>query len=290
MDIWDQSAQPPNGQGDNDTSVTSSELSDAALRLLSKPENTGGRFFLWLHYFDPHEQYMPHPDAPSFLPPRDENPNPGYAVQQKAAYDAEVWFTDKHIGRVLDYISSQPWGKRTAVVLTSDHGEAFSEHGMNWHGMEIWEPLIRVPLLMAVPGIAPHHVPLKRSQIDLVPTLLDLMSVPEPPPGELSGRSMLPDLTTPAGGTFEERDVLVDMPVGPNNGMRRALISGDTPGMKLLHFGGQQFELFDLAADPQEKHDLSGDRTKLMPMIERYNAHRAQLREIAVPPVQPTQK
>ncbi len=286
MDVWDHSAQPASGQGDNDTSVTSSELSDAALRLLAKPENTQGRFFLWLHYFDPHEQYMAHPGAPSFLPPQPATAQagPSYMVQQKAAYDAEVWFTDKHIGRVLDYIEAQPWGKRTAIVVTSDHGEAFAEHGMSWHGMEIWEPLVRVPLVIAVPGIRPHHVPVKRSQIDLVPTLLDVLTIPQPGPGELSGRSMLEDLVAEPSSKLEERDVLIDMPIGPHTGMRRALISGETPGMKLIHLGGDQFELFDLAADPGERNDLALDRAKLRPMLERFNAQRARLREIAVPP------
>jgi arylsulfatase A-like enzyme len=288
MDVWDHSAQPPSGQGDNDTSVTSAELSNAALRLLAKPENTEGRFFLWLHYFDPHEQYMPHEGAPSFLAPGATS----YTAQQKAAYDAEVWFTDQHIGRVLDYVASQPWGARTAFVVTSDHGEAFSDHGMSWHGVEIWEPLVRVPFLVVVPGIAPHHVPVKRSQIDLVPTVLDILSVPQPPPGELSGRSMMADLvpgpeSSDAGSSFEERDVLIDMPIGPHTGMRRALISGDTPGMKLIHFGGEQYELFDLASDPGEKTDLVLDRSKFAPMLQRFNAHRAQLREIAVPPAAP---
>jgi hypothetical protein len=69
--------------------------------------------------------------------------------------------------------------------------------------------------------------------------------------------------------------------------MRRALISGDTPGMKLIHFGGEQYELFDLASDPGEKTDLVLDRSKFAPMLQRFNAHRAQLREIAVPPAAP---
>jgi arylsulfatase A-like enzyme len=281
MDTWDISAMPASGQGDNDTSVTSGELSNAALRLLAKPENTGQRFFLWLHYFDPHEQYMPHDGVPEEIAAGAVGPR----QIAKAAYDGEVWFTDKHIGRVLDYIQSQPWGAHTAVVLTSDHGEAFDDHSMNWHGGEIWECLVRVPLLIYVPGLAPHHVPVKRSQIDLVPTLLDIMSVPQPEAGELSGRSMISDLAAPAGSSFEERDVYIDMPIGPYTGMRHALITGTTPGTKLYHFGGNQFALFDLAADPGEKEDLSqSDPGRFHDMLERFAQTRARLKEIVVPP------
>ena len=111
---------------------------------------------------------MPHDDAPDF------------GTGNKAAYDAEVWYTDKHIGRVLDYIASQPWGAKTAVIVTADHGEAFGEHDMRWHGYELWETLVRVPVVVYVPGVSPHRVPVKRSHVDLVPTVLDLMSVWRP--------------------------------------------------------------------------------------------------------------
>jgi choline-sulfatase len=275
MEVWDLSSKPPSGQGDNDTSITSAQLSDAALRILKKEENTSRRFFLWLHYFDPHEQYMPHEGAPSF------------GTNAKALYDGEVWFTDRHIGRVLSYIEEQPWGAKTAIVVTADHGEAFGEHNMRWHGYEIWEPLVRVPMLIYVPGMAPHRVPVKRSHIDIVPTMLDVMGVPPPPPGELSGQSMMIDLVNKPGEPFEERDVLIDMPPGPFTAMRHALIHGDTPGMKLIRLESGQYQLFDLASDPDEKEDLASDKEKLGEMIGLFQAKRATLKEIVVKPDAP---
>ncbi len=274
FDTFDLHAMPPDGQGDNDISVTSKDLSDAAIRLLRKPESTSKRFFLWIHYFDPHEQYMPHDDAPDF------------GAGNKAAYDAEVWFTDKHVGRVLDYIASQPWGAKTAVIVTADHGEAFGEHNMHWHGYELWEPLVRVPFVVYVPGVPPHHVPVKRSHVDFVPTVLDLMSAWRPADGELSGESMIDDVI--GGRPFVERDVYIDMPIGPFTPMRHALIHGTTPGMKLIHLDSGQFQLFDLAADPDEKEDLSADKAKLDPMVELFRAKRGGLKEIDVKPVIPT--
>ncbi|WP_394838789.1 sulfatase-like hydrolase/transferase [Pendulispora rubella] len=279
MDEWDTSAKPATGQGDTDTSVTSKELSDAALKLLAKPENTSGRFFMWLHYFDPHAQYAAHEGAPNFVPEGTKSPG----KINKGAYDGEVWFVDHHIGRVLDAIAAQPWGKRTAVVVTSDHGEAFGEHHMNWHGHEIWEVLVRVPLLVYVPGLTPHHVPVKRGAIDVVPTLLDIMHV-EAPSGELSGQSMWADLASKPGASFPERDVYVDMPIGPYTGMRRAIIHGPTPGMKLIHFGGSNYSLFDLSSDPDEKEDLAEDKSKFRPMYEALQAQRARMKEIDVKP------
>ena len=278
FDTFDISAIPAEGQGAaSDSTTTSAEVTDAALKLL-EARASGGRFFMWVHYFDPHEQYVPHPGAPDFGDPAKPS---GWRMH--ALYDGEVWFTDKHIGRLLDYARSQGWWKDTVVVVTSDHGESMNEHGIFFqHGFEIWEPLVRVPLIIRVPGLPAHRVPVKRSVIDVVPTLLDLMRVPRPPPGELSGQSMMDDLTAKAGAPYAERDVYIDMPEGPFTHMRRAIIHGDTPGMKLVHLGGRQYQLFDLAADPDELEDLAGDPAKLGPMIDAMQAKRANLREIVV--------
>jgi arylsulfatase A-like enzyme len=206
------------------------------------------------------------------------------AEQVRAAYDGEVWFTDSQIGRILDYIQAQKYAKETVIVVSSDHGEAFGDHGMSFHGFEIWESLARVPLIIHVPGVTPHHVPNKRSQIDLVPTILDLLRIAPPPKGELSGRSLMDDLFPSEPGKFAERDVYIDMPIGPYTGMRRALIHGDGPGMKLIHSGGNLYQLFDLATDPEEKLDLSKDKEKLAPMIEAMQRKRATMHELDVKP------
>jgi arylsulfatase A-like enzyme len=277
-EVFDLSAMPTSGQSDTDTNATSPQLTDAAIKLLGAHGNS--RFFLWVHYFDPHAQYVPHEGAPDFTDPRKP---PGWKL--RALYDGEVWFTDRALGRLVDYVDSQPWGKNTIIALTSDHGEAMGEHGINFqHGFEVWEPLMRVPLLMRVPGVAPHRVPMKRSVIDLVPTLLDLMRVPQPSPGQLSGQSAVGDLVAKPGEAFEERDVYIDMPDGPYTHMRRALIHGVTPGMKLIHFGGRQYQLYDLGNDPGEQEDLSPNASLLAPMVQALRAKRGTLREISVKP------
>jgi arylsulfatase A-like enzyme len=146
---------------------------------------------------------------------------------------------------------------------------------------------------MYVPGVSPHHVAVKRSHVDLVPTVLDLMNVPQPAEGELSGASMIDDVIGNAAGNgngavaAEERDVYIDMPAGPFTAMRHALIHGPTPGMKLIHLDSGQFQLFDLATDPDEKEDLSSDKAKLDEMVTLFRAKRGSLKEIEVKPVTP---
>jgi arylsulfatase A-like enzyme len=278
---FDLSAKPGSGQGDTDASITSPALTDAALRMLKNPANTSGRFFMWIHYFDPHAQYLPHEDAPDF--------RRSGVSESRAAYDAEVWFTDKHLGRLLDFVRSQDFAKRTAIVVTSDHGEAFNDHGMNWHGGELWESLVHVPLVFYVPGVKPHRVPVKRGHIDVVPTLLDILKIPAPPAGELSGVSMLGDILNDgdhAGdlASYPERDVYLDMPVGPYTQMRRGVIHGATPGLKLIHFGGNLYNLFDLETDPAEATDIASDKTRFDPVFAAFQTIRGGLHEVDATP------
>jgi arylsulfatase A-like enzyme len=279
FDQFDLSAMPSSGQTDTDTNSTSPQLTSAAIKMLDA-HGAQSRFFLWVHYFDPHLQYVPHTGAPDF-----SDPSAPAGGKMRALYDGEVWFTDQAIGRLLDYIKGQPWGKDTVVAVTSDHGEAMNEHGIGFqHGFEIWEPLMRVPLILAIPGEPARRVPVKRSVIDLVPTLLDLLRIPQPGPGELSGTSMMEDITAAPSGPYDERDVYLDMPDGPYTHMRRGLLHGTTPGMKLIHFGGRQYQLYDLERDPGETRDLAGDPARLGPMIELLQAKRAALKEIYVKP------
>ena len=155
---------------------------------------------------------------------------------------------------------------------------------MTWHGMEIWESLVRVPLIVYVPDAEPRRVKGRRSQIDLAPTLHELMGGTFPGAAEMSGRSLMADVDGDPAADAEPREVYVDMPVGPYNGLRRAVITGPGAGMKLIHFGGRQYQLFDLDADPTEKKDLARDKERLAPVLDRLQAVRSRLKEIDVPP------
>ncbi len=273
FDVVDMSAAPPeNAPWDVARDATSEKLSDAALALLGAEEHTKKRFFLWIHYLDPHADYLRHEDVPSF------------GSGQRDLYDGEVAFTDKHIGRVLDAIAKAPWGKKTAVIVTSDHGEAFGEHKMYRHGFELWEELVRVPLIVHVPGAKPSRVATPRSAIDLVPTMLDLMHVPAPPSSSdgadfLSGSSLLTDIFLTPGQSPEERDILIDMPAGPYNDARRAFIH---EGLKLVISNGVARELYDLGKDPGEKRNLWKGTPEAKAIEPHYDAAISRLREIKV--------
>jgi choline-sulfatase len=249
FDVWDTTTVPAQAR-DDDTAVTSERLTDVAIRLLDD-DGAERPFFAWVHYLDPHAPYVPHEDV-SDLGARAPDAGAGRDV-----YDQEVCFTDKHVGRLLDFVQRKEWASNTAIIVTADHGEAFGERGFVRHGRELWESIVRVPLLVFVPEAPPHRVTMKRSHIDLAPTLLDLAAVTSATDGSLRGRSLLPDIDAASGAELEERDVYLDMPEGPFNEARRALITGTTPGRKLVDFGGDRYELYDLASDPLESRPLA---------------------------------
>jgi arylsulfatase A-like enzyme len=270
FDVIDSSAAPKVANIEGDQTSNSDEQSDAAIKLLASPELAQRRFFMWLHFVDPHAEYAPHPEH-------------DFGPKARDRYDGEVAFVDQHLGRLLAALERAPFGKRTAVVVTSDHGEAFGEHGMIRHGFELWEELVRVPLIIKVPGIAPRRVSARRSAIDVVPTLLDLFKLPAASRGPtdfLSGESLLPDLLRPPGTPDPERPVFVDMARGPYNAERRALIAGD---LKLTVSEGRVLGLYDLAADPAEKRDLSGDKPRTQAMREELAAFTSRLKPVAPP-------
>src|SRR5690606_21225703 len=111
------------------------------------------------HWVDPHAEYVPHEEF-------------DYGSSPRERYDGEVSFVDAQIGRVLAALQEHSLDDSTVILVSSDHGEAFSEHGMIRHGFEVWEELVRVPLILHVPGAPPRRIAERRSLIDLVPTIL----------------------------------------------------------------------------------------------------------------------
>lgn len=222
-----------------DEHVTSEKTVKLAMEILGKPENTGKRFFAWTHFMDPHDEYKKHSDAPDF------------GNKNRDRYDAEVFHTDLWLGKLLDWCKGQPWWKDTALIISSDHGEAFGENGVWKHAFDVWQVLVRVPLIVKLPETKPRRIDARRSLIDLAPTIMELLG--EKPLEQFQGKSLLPEL---AGGEAESREpIAVELAEDSHNPPRRAVISGD---YKLTVWGrGSKHLLFNLKNDPGEKTELS---------------------------------
>ncbi len=238
----------------NKDNITSERMTKLAMEMLSDPIATANdrRFFAYFHYMDPHAPYLPHEGRKS------------WGSEPRDLYDQEVHFTDEWVGKLVDWVLSQPWGAQTAVIITADHGESFGQHNLYKHGYELWEDVIHVPLLIYAPGAQARSIDEPRSHIDLAPTILELMGVR--PPSELSGVSLVPELY---GLPAKPRPVIADLPRDNLQDRRRALIQGND---KLIAFGDDRyFMLFDLASDPEETKDLIlSERERAQSLIKVY--------------------
>jgi arylsulfatase A-like enzyme len=226
---------------ETDNDVTSDKMTALGEELLAEVGSDGKRFFAWAHYMDPHDQYVKHAESPDF------------GKKARDRYDSEIWFADHHIGKLLDFARTKPWWKDTAVIVTADHGEAFGEHDMYKHAFELWEVLVRVPLFVYVPGAKPRTIDERRSHVDLAPTILELFG--SAVPAGLQGRSLVPELY---GAPPDSREpILCELAHDSHNPPRRALVSGR---YKIIDFGRERYELFDLEQDPSETNDIAKTR------------------------------
>jgi arylsulfatase A-like enzyme len=222
-----------------DNHVTSEKMTKRLIELLKMPEHTGKQFFAWAHYMDPHDQYKKHEESPDF------------GNKNRDRYDSEVWYTDYWIGKLLEFAKGQPWYEKTALVISSDHGEAFGEHGMYKHAFDVWEVLVRVPLLVVAPGAEPRRITEPRTHLDIAPTIMDLMG--QKPLDSFQGESLVPEIY---GAPPPERDVIVvELAEDSHNPHRRAIVKGDYKFT--MYETGWKRMLFNLKNDPGEEKDLS---------------------------------
>lgn len=222
-------------------------------------------FFLFLHTYEVHHPYTPGlADLQLFadhyagrLPPQisidllqDINHgrvplSPEDLAFIVAAYDAEIRSVDRGFGRLVDYLRQNGLLETTVIVVTSDHGEEFFEHGeVGWHSHTLYEELLRVPLIVRLPGARfAGRRPVQRVRsIDIAPSLLDLLGLPPAP--SFDGRSLLP--------LFPEEGALEDLPA---IAFRDTAAGEVFESLAIRRFKLAEGKLFDLEEDPWEKRD-----------------------------------
>ena len=175
----------------------------------------------------------------------------------------------------LDSLGKLGLAEDTIVVVTADHGEAFEEHGVGGHGKNLYRETVRVPLMMRVPGTSARRVPDFVSMVDVKPTLLDLLGLPQPK--GLAGRSLTPLI---AGRPLDERPIVSELGRKQNR-RSAALIEGGYKVIWEIDAGRQQ--LFDLNVDRLEERDLSTQQPdRLEAMTKRLNSLRESARKVAL--------
>lgn len=200
------------------------------------------KFFLWMHFYDPHLNYERHPEAPDF------------GKTQADLYDGEIWFTDQQFGRVLDELRAQGLWDKTAIIVVGDHGESLGEHGIVAHGYHLYTPHTKVPFVFRVPGLpAGQRIATPVGHVDLAPTMLNLARGAHEP--SFLGRSLVDLLAgkpadPPPAPVFQEVSY-------EGNVKRRALVTA-THHLIWNWTPDNTTECYDIARDPGELSDLWG--------------------------------
>jgi arylsulfatase A-like enzyme len=267
----------------------SKEITDQAMEWL---EGAGqGRFFLFLHYYDVHSDYASLPDFEAlFLAPYDGIAD-GSTAQLTAyregkvslgasdaphlvdRYDAGIRQMDAEIGRLLRFLEDKAWLEETLLVVTSDHGEEFFEHGGVLHGQTQYQEVLRVPLLLRGPGIPRGrrvHAPV--SLVDVVPTLLARAGIVLH--GDLDGEDLAP-LWSESGDRAPDRYLFSE---ADHNNVEHDITRSVRYRNLKLHFNrlSGEFRLYDLARDPDELEDVAASEERavgaLSTELERFLA------------------
>jgi arylsulfatase A-like enzyme len=223
-------------------------------------------FFLFVHMWDPHYNYIPPPPYDRRFDPDYDGPQDGRGLWKKrtiqkalpardlehviALYDGEIAFTDEHIGLIADELATRGLLDETLVVVAADHGEEFFEHGAFGHHRTLMDEGLLVPLVLRYPARVPagRAVASQVRLADVAPTVLELCGLA--PFTSAYGSSLVPLLEGPGA----DRAAFAELHIDQQEALR-------IPALKAMSArGGGVAEsatfVFDLAADPDERRSL----------------------------------
>jgi len=129
-------------------------------------ENQKNPWFLWIHCFDPHQQYNP--------------PEPFKTDYKDAPYNGEVAYVDHELGKLFAYMKKNQWGDNTLIIFTGDHGESLGQHGESTHGYFAYNSSIWIPLIIVSPGMKPVVADQNVCHVDIFPTVCDILGLQKP--------------------------------------------------------------------------------------------------------------
>lgn len=230
-------------------------------------QQKGKRFFLFLHTYQVHAPYVPPPAYENLLQPDEGGPSAGDTGGADAAslslqYDREIRYVDDEFRSFIESLIQKGLLEDAIVVVTSDHGEEFFEHGSRGHGGALHREVLHVPLIFYGPGI-PSGRRIRRPvrHVDLTPTLLELAGVPAP--DQAQGESLVP-LMRGLVPDLEEEPVPIFSSTWTAFGLRRlgarppafAVQLGHRKLLRYVTRRGYRYEYYDIAEDPGETTDL----------------------------------
>ncbi len=239
FDVYDDpravSAERPRPSGAPVRERKATDVADRAIQFVR--DHREERFFLFLHFFDPHQPLDP-PEPLKKLFPNDP-------------YLGEIAYVDQQLGRLFRELETLKLDRRTLIVLTADHGEGREEHGEENHGLFLYDSTLSIPLILRCPGWIPAggRVDAQVRLVDIVPTILDLTGMEVP--GNVSGATLAGLIRGEAEAGrpaySETLASLYDYGYAPLRSLRQ-------DGWKYIL--GPRPELYHLASDPKETKNL----------------------------------
>jgi arylsulfatase A-like enzyme len=267
--------------------ISTDRLTDLSIRWLGK--NKDKSVFFWIHYFDPHVPYAPPSrwlqgrekkliphigcnfDRPDdlltgvFVPTQEEK------EWIKELYNGEVRYVDHNLGRLFAALKQMGIYDRSLIILTSDHGEEFWDHGAYYHGHSLYNEVVSIPLIIKLSGkSAPKRIETTVSLQNLMPFILDYCKI-KGRWQKIYNQSLLPLLTGEKGTNAFEPQPVVSSAL--RYGEEKEALYFD--GLKYIRSEmSRQEELYNTAADPKEKNSIAaGFPEKIKQAIELLNRH-----------------
>ena len=250
------------------------EINELALTWMKS--RSDAPYFLFLNYMDPHWPYLPLPGYRNLFPHAydrmsqhfhavnegHEKANPEEVQTRVDAYDAGIRTLDDRLKELFSELESSGALENTCVVIVSDHGEAFGEHGKFEHHQSVYQEEVHIPLILKLPGqVSGQRVSRYFDMTDVMPTVLASLGMT--PPNCVEGKSRIT--------SNRVRPVIAFLGNYERDFTEHAVIEA---GLKLIVRSDAPPKLFDLTKDPGEQVDLSDQRhadvARLMAMFDAY--------------------
>lgn len=223
------------------------ESVDRALAWLKK--NPRRPFFFWLHLYDPHSPYDP--------------PEPFRSQYRGHEYDGEIVYADHELGRVIAWLKRNQLYDSSMILFVSDHGESLGEHGEHEHGFFVYNATVHVPLIVKPParsGIRPGRISRPVETAAIPTTLLEGAGIHDTMGGQLRAHGLLVTSEPSDGAAYSETFYpFSSFGWSPLHALETS---------RYHYIEAPQPELFDLAADPEEKNNLASQQTATVAVLK----------------------
>jgi len=213
-------------------------------------QNQQKKFFLWVHYYDPHMPYQP--------------PSPYKEMYSASPYAGEIAFADVYIGKLLAELKNLRLEENTLIVFCADHGESLGEHGEDTHAIFVYDATQKVPLIFCYPKMLPQgkRIKFQVRLLDIAPTILDILKIKKP--AQFQGESLLGMML---GKEKKDFPAYCESYYAHRHYNWEPLVALRSPAYKYI--SSSHPELYDLTVDPQELNNILDKQPQIAKSLQK---------------------